>query len=311
MKKMKKTMAAVTGMFLMLGVSLWAGGQKDASGTGGAQEPSASSSDSAGVSKTLQTLRKKGVLRVGSSGDVYAYIDQKTGEFCGIDAEIIKEVAKRLGIAKVEMVLMPFSELILNLTSGNIDMITDGMYVRAERAQKVYFGDIWYTQGGSLVVKENSPIDGIPDFNPKSTIAGYTAGTAWQNVVTGWKENKLIKDAIATGDQTESLIALQYGKIDAFLTDSTAIESLRNNSPDTLKGLRLCKNYKDSSETLGRIAPAVSFKDIDFMKEVNGVVYQLRDEGFIEKAMKDCGLDPSLHMITNSEADRVSGVNTR
>jgi len=264
-----------------------------------------------GISKKLQEVQKAGVLKVGSSGDVYAYIDQATGEFTGIDAEIIKEVAKRLGIEKVEMELMPFSELILNLTSGNIDIICDGMYTREERAKKIYYGDIWYTQGGSLVVQEDSPINSIEDFDPKSTIVGYTSGTAWQSVVTGWEADKLIKQTIATGDQTDSLIALQYGKIDAFLTDSTAIESLQNNSPETLKGLRLCTEYKDSEETLGHIAPSVTFDNIDFMKEINKVVYQLREEGFIEEAMEKCGLIPSLHMITNSEEDRDPKVNIK
>jgi polar amino acid transport system substrate-binding protein len=64
----------------------------------------------------LTKLREKGTLVVGSSGDApFAYIDQATGEFSGVDAEIIKEAAKRLGIKKVEMKLIPFSELILNL----------------------------------------------------------------------------------------------------------------------------------------------------------------------------------------------------
>jgi len=270
-----------------------------------------SSADVTGISKKLQKVQKAGVLKVGSSGDVYAYIDQATGEFTGIDAEIIKEVAKRLGVEKVEMVLMPFSELILNLTSGNIDIICDGMYTRAERAKKIYYGEIWYTQGGSLVVQEDSPINSIEDFDPKSTVVGYTSGTAWQSVVTGWEADKLIKDAIATGDQTDSLVALQFNKIDAYLTDSTVIESLQNNSPETLKGLRLCTEYKDSSETLGHIAPSVTFENIDFMDEINTVIYQLRKEGFIEEAMVKCGLIPSLHMITNSEEDRAPLVNIK
>ena len=37
------------------------------------------------------------------------------------------------------------------------------------------------------------------------------------------------------------------------------------------------------------------------MKEINDVVKELRDEGFIEKVFKDYGLDPKLHMITNDE----------
>jgi polar amino acid transport system substrate-binding protein len=261
-------------------------------------------------SKTLTDLREKGTLVVGSSGDApFAYIDQASGEFKGVDAEIIKEAAKRLGIKKVEMKLIPFSELILNLNSGNIDIISDCMYIRADRAEQVYFGEIWYTQGGGLLVPEDSTINGIEDFDPKSTVVGYTAGTVWQTAVEAWKEQGLIKEARATGDQSESIVALQYGKIDAFLTDSTVLENLFANSPDTVKGLKMCENYKDDESTIGRIAPAVTFDDIAFMKEIDAVVAKLRDEGFIKKVFEDYKLNPDLHMITNEE--RTHDINTR
>ncbi len=267
-----------------------------------AAAPGASAVPEAEASETLKKLREKGTLIVGSSGDApFAYIDQDTGEFKGVDAEIIKEVGKRLGIPKVEMSLIPFSELILNLNSGNIDIICDCMYIRADRAEQVYFGDIWYTQGGGLLVGEDSSIKGIGDFDPAKTVIGYTPGTVWQTAVEGWSEQGLIKEARATGDQSESIVALQYGKIDAFLTDSTVVENLFANSPDTVKGLVMAPDYKDDEAAIGRIAPSVKFDDIAFMKEVNDVVVQLRDEGFIDQVFKDYGLDPKLHMITDDQ----------
>jgi polar amino acid transport system substrate-binding protein len=275
-------------------------------------EGAAASGSADGASPFLQQVRKTGVLKVGSSGDSpFAYIDQASGSFDGIDAEIIKEAAKRMGIPKVEMVLIPFSELILNLNNSNIDIIADCMYTRADRAEKVYFGDIWYTQGGGLLAAEGNGINGQKTFNPQKTRVGYTSGTVWQNVVEGWQKSALIKEAVATGDQSESIVALQYGKIDAFLTDSTVVESLFANSPATLKGLRLCTEYTDSADTVGRIAPSVSFDHIAFMKELNAVVMQLRDEGFIDKVFVKYGLDPKLHMITNDPAVRLCTVNSR
>lgn len=261
-------------------------------------------------SKKLTSLREKGTLVVGSSGDApFAYIDQKTNEFSGVDAEIIKEVAKRLGIEKSEMKLVSFSELILNLNAGNIDIISDCMYIRADRAEQVYFGEIWYTQGGGLLASEDSTIEGFEDFDPNATVVGFTAGTVWQTTVEGWEKDGLIKEARATGDQSESIIALQYKKIDAFLTDSTVLENLFANSPDAVSGLKMAKDYKDDADTIGRIAPSVAFDDIAFMKEVDAVVAELREEGFIEKVFKDYKLDPALHMITNEE--RQHDINSR
>lgn len=260
-------------------------------------------------SAKLTELRKKGVMTVGSSGDSYAYIDQNTGEFEGIDAVIIKEVAKRLGIPKVEMSLINFSELIINLNEGNIDMITDGMYEKAERAEQIYYGNIWYTQGGMLVVPEDSTIDGQDSFDAKSTVVGYTEGTIWQGIVENWQKDGLIKEARGTGDQSSSLTALQYGKIDAFLTDSTVMEDMIVRTPDAFKGLKFAENYTDPEEAIGRISPSVSFDNIDFMKEVNNVIEELRSDGFIEKAFKECGLDPKLHTV--EEGKEKCTVNTR
>ncbi len=260
-------------------------------------------------SAKLTELREKGVLTVGSSGDSYAYLDQNTNEFSGIDAVIIKEVAKRLGIPKVEMSLINFSELIVNLNEGNIDMITDGMYENADRAKQIYYGNIWYTQGGILVVPEDSKIDGQDTFDAGSTVVGYTEGTIWQQIVEKWQEDGLIKEARGTGDQSSSLTALKNHKIDAFLSDSTVMEDMKARTPDALKGLKFADKYKDPDLAIGRIAPSVSFDDIDFMKEVNNVIEEMRKEGFIDKAFKECGLDPSLHQV---EADKVEcTVNTK
>ena len=199
------------------------------------------------------------------------------------------------------MKLIPFSELIINLNSGNIDVIADCMYIKKERAKQIYYGEVWYTQGGGLLVPEDSKISSVDDFDPSSTTIGYTPGTIWQGIVEGWAEDGLIKKAIASGDQTESIVALQYGKMDAFLTDSTVVENLFANSPKTVEGLKLAENYKDEESAIGHIAPSVAFGNEDFMKEINDVVVELRDEGFIEQVFKDYGLDPKLHMITNDE----------
>lgn len=302
---MKKFVLAITLVMSMLMTGC--GGASQSSSSEATTESTGSEASASGatgdVSEATQKIIDKGVLKVGSSGDLYAYLDQNTGEFVGPDADIIKEAAKRLGIPKVEMSLIPFSELILNLNSDNIDIITDGMYVREDRAQQIYYGDIWYTQGGALLAPENGTIDGQDDFDPSKTVVGYTPGTIWQTTVEGWAADGKIKEARATGDQTESIVALQNGKIDAFLTDSPVVENLMKFQPETLKGLKLCSNYKDTEAEIGRIAPSVKFGNEDFMKDINKVVAEMRDEGVLDQIYEKYGLDPKLHAITNDQKD--------
>ena len=69
-----------------------------------AESSNAEISNNVGTKDRLEAIKEKGVLTVASSNDVpFAYIDPKTKEFTGIDAEIMQEVAKQLGINKVEM----------------------------------------------------------------------------------------------------------------------------------------------------------------------------------------------------------------
>jgi polar amino acid transport system substrate-binding protein len=301
----KKCVLAATLAFTMLMTGCGGGA---ATGDTSATEPASSevvteAAADGEVSATTQKIIDSGVLRVGSSGDLYAYIDQSTGEFVGPDADIIIEAAKRLGIPKVEMSNIPFSELIVNLNSDNIDIICDGMYVREDRAQQIYYGDIWYTQGGALLVPEGSTINGQSDFDPASTVVGYTPGTVWQTAVEQWAADGLIKEARSTGDQGESIVALQNGKIDAFLTDSPVVENLFAFNPDALAGLKLCDGYTDDEGTIGRIAPSVAFGHEDFMDDLNRVVAEMRDEGVLDEIFEKYGLDPALHSITNDEKD--------
>jgi len=308
--KLKKLSVLLLAITLVSGFMLTGCGKTESSADDSSVTYDNSFSKDGVPSAKLTELRKKGVLTVGSSGDApFAYIDQATGAFNGVDAEIIKEVAKRLGIKTVEMKLISFSELILNLNAKNIDMITDCMYIRADRAQQVYFGDIWYTQGGGLLTAKDSTIKGVENFNPSTTVIGYTPGTVWQTAVEAWKTAGLIKEARATGDQSESIVALQNKKIDGFLTDSTVLENLFANSPATVANLQMAVNYKDDANTVGRIAPSVSFEDIAFMEEVDNVVAKIRDEGVIKKIFEDYKLNPALHMITNDQ--RLHTLNTR
>lgn len=258
----------------------------------------------------LTQLRKKGVLTVGSSGDEpFAYMDQSSNTFKGVDADIIKYVAKKLGIKKVVMKNITFSELIINLQKGNIDMVTDGMYINAERTKKAYFGDIWYKEGAGLLVSKTSGIKDISDFNPKTTVVGYTPGTAFQNLVESWAKKGLIKEARSTGDQSESITALKYGKINAFVTDTIVLENLFTNEKSAVAGLKLAENYKSDSSVEGSIAPSVALKNKAFMKEVNNVIKEMRSDGTLDKYMKANGLNPELHKVAQKDAD--SGLNMK
>jgi polar amino acid transport system substrate-binding protein len=273
-------MKKFTKMFLLTALSLVL-----LAGCGGEKTTNGSAKDSKSTS-ALDRIKEKKVLVVGSSNDVpFAYIDKDTKKFEGIDAEIITEVAKRLGIPKVEMKEVKFENLLLELNNKGVDMVTDGMYIKPERQKIADFSNIWYTEGEALVVLKDSPIKGLDDLKDK--VVGGQKGTAFLEFAQKIQKEGRIKEVKVFGSQSELLLAVNTKKIDACITDS-AVAGYSITKDPTLN-LRLVSPYK--AEAAGNIGSAVRKEDKDLLKAVNQELDKLKEEGFILKVLKKYGLN--------------------
>lgn len=244
-------------------------------------------SPSAAAAKgALDKLKEKGVLVIGSSNDTpFAFIDKDTKKFVGIDAEICQELAKRLGIAKVEMKETKFENLLLELNNKNVDMVADGMYVKPEREKIASFTTPWYKEGEGLIVLKDSPIKGVDDLKDK--VIGGQKGTAFLEYVQQLKDQGKIKDIKIFGSQSELILATNTKKIDAAITDSaTAAYTLAN---DASLSVKLVSPY--TAHYSGIVAAAVRQEDKDLLDAVNKELANLKKEGFILKVLKKYGLN--------------------
>src|SRR5471030_3193571 len=65
------------------------------------------------IKDTLEVIKEKRVLTVASANDIpFFYIDTQTKKITGIDADILTEISKRLGINKIEMKEISFSNIL-------------------------------------------------------------------------------------------------------------------------------------------------------------------------------------------------------
>jgi polar amino acid transport system substrate-binding protein len=238
------------------------------------------------ASVKLNTLREKGVLIVGSSNDApFAYIDAKTNEFSGVDALIIKEIAKRLGINKVEMKQVAFENLLIELNKGSIDMVTDAMYIKAERLEKALFTDVWYKEGEAVVIKKDSAIKTKDDL--KGKVLGAQKGTAFLEVAQKWVADGKAKEVKIFGSQAELMMAVNTGKIDACVTDGiVAGYTLKQ---DSSLNLKILSPYE--AEAAGRIGAALRFEDKEFNAEVNKTLNAMKQDGTLMNILQQFGLN--------------------
>lgn len=255
-----------------------------------AQDTSAGESTEAesteGESKLLQEIKEKGVLTVASSNDApFAYVDVETGEFEGVDAVIIKEIAKRLGIPKVEMKEVAFENLLVELNNKSVDMVTDAMYIKDERLQKALFTNVWYKEGEAIIIPNDSEITSKDDL--KDATLGGQKGTTFLETAQAWESEGKVKKVNIFGKQTELMMAVNTGKIDACITDG--IVAAYTLSQDSSLDLKILSPYEP--EASGQIGAAIRFEDKDFLNEVNGVLDEMKEDGTLMKIFEDFGLN--------------------
>lgn len=265
----------------------------------GGDESSADSTKTAAANtgNTLQAAKEKGVLVVASSNDApFAYLDAKNNNaFSGIDADIITEIAKRLGIAKVEMKHVPFENLLIELNNGTVDMVTDAMYIKPERLSKAYFTNQWYREGEAVVIKKDSAIKSKDDLKDK-TIGGQK-GMTFLETAQKWQQEGKVKEVKVFNSQAELMMAVNTGKIDACITDGIVAGYTLKQNADL--ALRILEPYEPESS--GVTGAAIRFADKDLLTAVNDELEKMRADGTL-KAIYDKYNLPENYRVLDAAA---------
>lgn len=129
---------------------------------------SAESSTSANGTATVKTA-KDGVLTMATNATFPPYESYEGNDIVGIDADIAKAIADKLGL-KLEIQDMEFNSIITAVQSGKADLGLAGMTVTDERKQSVDFTDSYATGIQSVIVKEGSSIKSIDDLKGKRLV---------------------------------------------------------------------------------------------------------------------------------------------
>lgn len=291
-KKLMKKMVSVCLTVLLL-LSVMTGCQNTKKEETNSPSPSISATTDAGEDTTaateesalLKKIKEKGYIQIGSSNDApFSYEDVDTKELKGIDIDILREICKRLGIEDIQLKVIDFSNLLVELNNKSIDMVVDGMYVKDERLQIAAFTDKWYQEGEAVVMPVDSAIKSKDDLAGKSI--GAQPGTTFYDTAQTWLDDGKIGKLVAYDNQATLMTAVNMGKVDAVVTDGI-VAGYTLASDSSLK-LKLLAPYE--AEASGQIGSAVRFEDEDFMKEVNIALNEMKEDGTLMQILKDYGL---------------------
>ncbi len=179
------------------------------------------SGSASGNSDAAFTTVNKGVLTMATNAYFPPYEYYDGSEIVGIDAEIAKAVADKLGL---ELVIedVEFDSIIAGVQAGKYDIGCAGMTITEDRLKSVNFSTPYATGVQSVVVVEGSEITDVDKLLAGSYKVGVQTGTTGDIYMSSSPEDGGVGEdrveRFAKGN--DAIIALQSGKIDAVVIDN-------------------------------------------------------------------------------------------
>lgn len=182
---------------------------------------------------SLAAIQKKGTLILGldDSFPPMGYRNENN-EIVGFDIDLAREVCERLG---VELTLQPidWSAKEMELSSGNIDCIWNGMSHTVEREQSMALS-LDYMNNKIVLMVKDAVYKTIDDLGGK--IVAVQSGSFAQEVVDSEKNAAFkasLKEVRAYPDYQTAIMDLQNGNVDAVAIDLVVANYRIASSGDT------------------------------------------------------------------------------
>lgn len=264
MKKAKKILAVILAV-LMVCVSFAACSKSnDAADTTAADNTEATAS-------AYDAIVAKGTLVVGVTNyEPMDYKDAKTGEWTGFDAEFATAVAEKMGV-KVEFVEINWDNKFIELNSGTIDCIWNGMTITDSVKTNCDVSNP-YAENSQVVVMKKDKLDSYKTTDSLKDIAiAVEKGSAGEA-----EAKKLTSNVISLTAQSDALKEVKSGTADACIIDSTMANSM------TADG----KDFDDLGYTLKLTTEqyGIGFKKgTDMAEKINPMIDELKADGTLQK----------------------------
>lgn len=235
--------------------------------------------------KSPDDIKKAGKLIVYTEAGFAPYEFIYNNEIVGVDVEIMKEVAKKLGV-KVEVSDVDFNTICASVKSGKADVGAAGITINDDRKLSVDFSMPYSTTEQYIIVAENNDtIKTLEDLSGKKI--GVQEGTTSDSAVNKLISDKVVTDTVVTGYKSPAIAAASVpNKIDAVVTDKLTAELIvKNNS-----GLKTFKLVDKSGNPIAEIEEygiAVAKGNSELLAVINEVIQELKNNGSIEKWVED------------------------
>ena len=269
---MKKNVLSIAAAVCMAAVLTACGGSGTTAETtkaaGGETTAAGATETSAADGKTEAAKEAGGKLVMVTNAEFPPYEFHENNDIVGIDADIAKAIAEKLGM-ELEIQDMAFDSLIPAVQSGKADFTAAGMTVNEDRKKNVDFTDTYAEAAQVIIVKDGSAIATPDDLKGKKIgVQTGTTGDIYAEDIENGEIQRFNKGM-------EAVMALNQGKIDAVIIDrEPAKVFVKENA-----GLKIL----DEAFTEEEYAIAVKKGNTELLDRMNGAIKELKESGELQK----------------------------
>lgn len=219
-----------------------------------------------------ETIKANGKMVVGITD--FAPMDYKdeNGNWIGFDADLANIVGEKLGV-DVEFIEIDWDSKFLELSTGNIDCIWNGMTITDEVKLNSNVTKAYAMNQQIVVTKADLAAKLTSADDLKGLKFAVENGSAGQDAASEVADEANI---IAVNTQADALLEVESGTVDACVIDSTMAAAMTGEGT----------SYADlkASVVLVDEQYGISFrKDSDMTEKVNALLDELKADGTLDK----------------------------
>jgi len=217
----------------------------------------------------LDVVKARGKLICGVSGTTpgFSFVDPRTNQMRGFDADFCRAAAAFAGVNDVEFVNLTSASRIPAVLSGSVDVVFRTATQTYSRDQQVDFGPVTFFDGQRLLTKSTSKIRGLDDLNG-ARICVHTGTTSERNITDQMRLRNFKFELITFSEAKEAFDAMVAGRCDVQTTDASALTAFRSTAPNPRNYMLVGKEFSDEP-----LAPFYQQNDSRWAKAVNYTVY--------------------------------------
>ena len=183
----------------------------------------------------MAQIQARGYLNVGVDDNTYlwGYRDPATSQLTGFDIAMLDQVAEAIFgpsyTDHIHYTIVPNADRVQEVQQGKVDIVAETMTINCAREKDVDFSTVYYEAGQEILVPNNSTITGPQDLGGKRVCAA-NGSTSLQNLVAPGMPKHM--QLWGVNNETDCLVMLQQGQVDAISTDDAILLGLAAQDPN-------------------------------------------------------------------------------